>query len=130
MENYLTYEKYQELGGLLPEAPFNLLEMKSRKQLDLYTYNRLMDGIPENIKEDIEMIMFTLVNDNQQVQSSSGLSSETIDGYARSFKDTKESSKSKENEIVSLLSGLKKNGVPLTYRGGVNDNKQIYYPIS
>lgn len=127
---YLTYERYIELGGSLDLMSFNLLEYQSRKQIDYYTHNRLMNGVPEDIEKDIEMVMMTLINDNNAMSSSSNKKSETIDGYSVSYGDNTDNSIKIKNTINSLLSGLSVNGVPLLYAGGVNDNKQFYYPIS
>ena len=133
MENsvkYLTYERYIELGGSLDLMSFNLLEYQSRKQIDYYTHNRLIQGVPEDIEKDIEMVMMALINENNAVSSTSNKKSETIDGYSVSYGDNTENSAKVKNTIISLLSGLSVDGVPLTYAGGLNDNKQFYYPIS
>ena len=128
---YLTFDRYLELGGTLDQMSFNLLEYKSRKQIDLYTFNRLTDGVPEDIKEDIENAMMILINTNNNIQSNvSNKTSETIDGYSVQYKSSKETDTEIGSQIELLLGGLEKDGVPLTYAGGVNDNKQCYYPIS
>ena len=126
---YLTYEKYQELGGELDEAPFTLLEYKSRKQIDKYSYGRLIDGIPEDLTEDIEKAMMCLIEFNLH-NKTSNLVSETIDGYSVSYGDTEENENKIRTLVEDLLEGLEINGVPLTYCGGVNDYKRYYYPIS
>lgn len=133
MENsgkYLTYEDYQDLGGTLNLKSFNLLEFKSRKQLDFYTHNRLVDGIPEDIKKEIELVMFNLIRINSSAEASGNKASESIDGYSVSYGGSQQASVEIKNTIELLLSGLEIDGEPLTYAGGVNDNKRIYYPIS
>jgi len=127
---YLTYTKYKELGGNLSETSFNLLEYKSRKQIDRYTFGRLIDGIPEDIQDDIEKAMMVLIENNQGVDKTSNVTSESIDGYSISYGSGTEIEKVISNLITTLLDGLEKDGVPLLYTGGVNDNKHFYYPLS
>ena len=129
-EQYLTYEDYQALGGTLSLKSFNLLEYKSRKQIDHYTFNRLMNGVPEDIKFDIELTMYNLIRINGNAESTSNKTNESIDGYSVTYGGTQQSSAEVESTIIMLLSGLEIDGEPLLYAGGVNDNKRIYYPIS
>lgn len=126
---YLTYEKYQELGGELEEAPFTVLEYKSRKQIDSYTYGRLISGVPEDIEEQIELAMMTLIKYNE-TNETSNLNSENIDGYSVTYGSAKDNESKIKSLVDELLAGLKKDGTPLTYCGGVNDNKRYMYPIS
>ncbi len=132
MEKYLTYEEYQALGGGLPEAPFNLLEYESRKQIDKYTFGRLMEleEIPEDIRDDIQMCMFVLIEQNNEMNETVTKKSESIDGYSVSFGGVSENDNVIKSKITTLLNGIELNGVPLLYAGGVNDNKRYYYPIS
>jgi hypothetical protein len=132
MEKYLTYEEYQELGGELPEAPFNLLEYEARKQIDKYTFGRLMEleELPEDIADDIKNCMMVLIKQDNEKQTTTAKKSESIDGYSVSFNGSTEYETLTKNTVKLLLNGIKLNGVPLLYTGGVNDNKRIYYPIS
>lgn len=132
MEKYLTYEKYQELGGELDEAPFTLLEYKSQKLIDKYSFNRLVEGVPAEIKEQIELATMNLMTFVEKNDSSinGNLASETIDGYSVSYGGSKEIEEKIKFYVGDLLAGLEVNGVPLTYCGDVNDYKRIYYPIS
>ena len=57
---YLTYDDYEELGGDLPEMPFNLLEFEARRQIDLRTHNRLVDE--EEVPFEVQMCMYNLIN--------------------------------------------------------------------
>lgn len=129
---YLSYEDYQQLGGQLPEASFNLLEFKSRKQIDKYTFGRLIDGVPSEIKDDIDKAMYSLIefNEGTDNQSKTNINSESIDGYSISYGNSTENDIKVKSTIETLLNGLEKDGIPLLYGGGVNDNKFIYYPIS
>ena len=129
MEKYLTYARYKALGGQLAEAPFNLLEYKSQKQIDKYSFGRLIDGVPNDIKEQIEYAVMSLIDFNE-TNKTSNLTSETIDGYSVSYGDTEETENRIKALVDDLLAGLTIDGVPLTYCGGVNDYKRYYYPIS
>lgn len=126
---YLTYKDYKELGGSLDEASFNLLEQKARKQIDHYTFNRLIDGVPANLKNEIDMIMFRLIGMNDNIDKNINKSSESIDGYSVSYGGSTQANKEIEDTIKVMLSGYEVDGVPLLYVGGVNDNKRIYYDI-
>lgn len=126
---YLTYLKYIELGGELEQAPFTVLEYKSRKQIDKYSYNRLVSGVPDNIKDSIELAMMTLIKYNE-TNETSNLNSESIDGYSVSYGSAKDNEDKIKSLVEDLLAGLEKDGTPLTYCGGVNDTKRFYYPIS
>jgi len=128
---YLTYEDYKELGGdsTLDNASFNLLEQKARKQIDHYTFNRLIDGVPANLKDEIDMTMFRLIGMNQSIDRNVNKSSESIDGYSVSYGGSTQANKEIGDTIKVMLSGLEVDGVPLLYAGGVNDNKHIYYNI-
>ena len=42
---YLTYEEYKELGGNLPQMPFNLLEYQAEKKIDMQTKGQSTEKI-------------------------------------------------------------------------------------
>lgn len=50
---YLTYEEYKELGGIVSESAFAMLERKSHRLIDAWTQERIkhMDSVPEEVKE-------------------------------------------------------------------------------
>ena len=101
---YLTYEEYIELGGSeeMGETPFNLLEFKSRRMIDIETFGRLksLEKQPEEIKD----CMFDLI--------------ETIE-YDTLYKDAKAEDKEKyiHSIIISHLTGVIINGEHILYRG-------------
>lgn len=84
---YLTYSEFQELGGNLDQMPFKLLEYQARKEIDLYTKQRLKDI--ETIPEEVKMCDFDLINTLSKYIQEQGFNvnytSETIDGYSKSF---------------------------------------------
>lgn len=123
---YLTYSEYQELGGTLDQMPFNLLEYSSRKEIDLNTKLRLKDV--DDIPNDVKLCMFELINTlNKYVQDSDfnvNYSSESIDGYSKSYataRQIREIVKSKQVELDDIilrdLFGVIVNNEHLIYRG-------------
>lgn len=123
---YLTYSEYQELGGSLTETPFNLLEYQARKEIDLYTKLRLVDL--ETIPQEVKLCVFDLINTLEKyVQDSNfnvNYTSETIDGYSKSYATAGqigEIVKAKQIElddiIMTDLYGLIVNGEHAIYRG-------------
>lgn len=50
---YLAYEEYKELGGIVSESAFALLERKSHRLIDAWTQERIkhMDSVPVEVKE-------------------------------------------------------------------------------
>lgn len=84
---YLTYAEYTELGGSLTELPFNLLEYNARKEIDLNTQRRLVDLA--TIPSDVKMCMYELIDTLKKYVNEAGFNvnytSESIDGYSKSF---------------------------------------------
>lgn len=117
---YLTYEEYVSLGGTLQEMPFNILEFKSRKQIDNLTFNRLINL--EEQKQEVKMCIYDLINTiNQYSNTEQGIkSSESIDGYSVSYKtaDTNELNKIYGKVIRDYLGESKlDDGTPYLYCG-------------
>ena len=105
-KQYLTYNEYVELGGTLNEAPFNILELKARKNIDKYTFGRLID-LDEQINE-VKLCVFELINtlasyEKYQTHDKS-ISSENIDGYSISYNVGGESSlKANLDEMKGII---------------------------
>lgn len=87
---YLTYERYQELGGTLDVTTFNNLEYEAETYIDYATFNRLkkFDTIPEtvercvfNILEKVQNIMNTVSGDEEKA----GIASQSNDGVSISY---------------------------------------------
>lgn len=99
---YLTYQEYQELGGTLEELPFNLLEYECRKIIDRRTLNRL-DG--QEIPQEVKLCEFKMINcvDNYSKTLSSGISSESTDGYSVSYGDNKTLIEAKMDELEDII---------------------------
>lgn len=117
---YLTYSEYQELGGTLEELPFNLLEFECRKIIDEKTQNRLFEQtIPQEVKL-CEFKMINCVNDYSK-SLTSGISSESTDGYSVSYGDNKTLVEAKQSElediVTTALFGVIVNNEHLIYIG-------------
>ncbi len=126
---YLTYTEYKELGGLLEEMPFNLLEFEARQYIDKYTFGRLKNLLSQ--VDEVKLCMYKLINvansyKNLEEQDRA-LASENIDGYSYSYNSTSNSVDSsienvKSNEMSNiirtyLIDCKLEDGTPYLYRG-------------
>ena len=124
---YLTYEEYIALGGTLDIMPFNLLEFEARRQIDIRTFNRIKEDIPQEVKMCVYKLINSInnfANSTNSVANIGNVKSENIDGYSISYISANEISdivKSKENEIEDIirtyLLGVIYNGEHLMYIG-------------
>ena len=116
---YLTYDEYKALGGLLDQTPFNLLEFEARKEIDKYTFNRLVNL--ETQKQEVKLCIYNLINQISYNQANlNGIASESIDGYSISYtsQNTSEISQKTRNIIETYLINCKlSDGTPYLYRG-------------
>lgn len=121
---YLTYSEYINLGGsAIGEMPFNLLEFRTRKEIDDRTYSRLKN-LPTQIQE-VKLCEYEMINSIKKLMdtsSSGNIKSESTDGYSVSYASIDEIVKSHKVEITNLidtyLSECKlDNGIPYLYRG-------------
>lgn len=122
---YLNYEEYCLLGGTLEETPFNILELEAQKNVDKYTFGRLMN-LDEQINE-VKICIFKLIGlldtYNSYETQNKAISSENTDGYSVSYGGASENvSSAKINEtkgiIRTYLAECKlEDGTPYLYRG-------------
>ena len=62
MEQFLTFARYQELGGTLSESDFTQYEILARMKINNLTNNQLLKLEDDNlIWKDIEMLVFTII---------------------------------------------------------------------
>lgn len=116
---YLTFEKYQELGGTLKESAFNLLELEARKLVDKYTYGRLI-SLPTQ-KEETKICVLKLIG--MINENNSTVLSESVDGYSITIMDKKELEKAYKGTITGCLSESKlDDGTPYLYAGKTRRN--------
>lgn len=103
---YLTYPEYMELGGTLDEPLFNILELEAQKNIDKYTFGRLMDL--DNQINEVKICIFKLISlintySSYENQNKS-ISSENTDGYSISYAQATENvSNAKINEVKGII---------------------------
>jgi hypothetical protein len=122
---YLTYEEYRALGGTLDLSSFNLLEFRSRKEIDSRTQGRLKE-LNEQIQE-VKICDYDLINKiNTFIKSENrdrSVSSEHTDGYSVTYNDiNKEFTNQEKIEIAKTIDTYLdecklENGTPYLYRG-------------
>ena len=122
---YLTYSEYKELGGTLDETPFNLLEYEAQKEVDKYTFGRLIDL--ESQAQEVKLCIYKLIemiNSYSSYESQNkSISSENTDGYSISYGQVTENvSKAKMNEIKAIIktylsTSKLEDGTPYLYVG-------------
>lgn len=106
-KHYLTYAGYVQLGGTLEETPFNILELEARKNIDRYTFGRLIDL--ESYSNEVKVCVYRLIElvDSyaKSYEHDKSVSSENIDGYSISYSQASENaSKAKLEEIKGIIS--------------------------
>ena len=116
---YLTYDEYKALGGLLDQTPFNLLEFEARKEVDKYTFNRLVNLETQN--QEVKLCIYSLIGQiNSNKANLKGVASESTDGYSISYtsQNNAEISQKTQNIIDTYLINCKlADGTPYLYRG-------------
>ena len=125
---YLTYEEYQGLGGVIPETPFNLLEFEARRKIDIKTQDRLKGFESDKIPQEVKLCVYSLINSivifSNSMNNAGNIASESTDGYSVSYITTSQisnvvMSKNKELDdiIRTYLLGVVFNGEHLLYAG-------------
>ena len=123
---YLTKQEYIDLGGSsMEDLPFNLLEFRSRKEIDNRTQSRLKN-LDEQIQE-VKLCDFDLINKIEKFINESQRdltkTSENTDGYSVTYSDVSKEFTDIQNKeiratIDTYLSECKlDNGIPYLYRG-------------
>lgn len=125
---YLEFDEYEELGGSLPETPFNILEFEARRKIDERTFGRLK--LLEEQPIEVKMCMFALINSinsyNNAYQNSNNrnVASESVGSYSVSYASgtqIQEIINSKNVEIEEIirtyLMGVVVNGEHILYIG-------------
>lgn len=123
---YLTFTEYKKLGGALDEPPFNISEAKVRKQIDRYTFGRLINL--EQQKQETKLCMFELINtlsnpSSNNASNNKNISSESYPGYSVTYQPiTEEVLKANKSEIKDIIQNYLSeckldDGTPYLYRG-------------
>ena len=111
---YLTFDEYQSIGGSLTENAFNLLEYKSRKEIDKYTFGRLIEL--ETQLQEVKLCVNELIGTFDE--NSSTIKSESVDGYSFTRMTKEELQKSIFNAIKNYLSECElEDGTPYLFNG-------------
>lgn len=125
---YLTYEEYQGLGGVIPETPFNLLEFEARRKIDIKTQDRLKGFESDKIPQEVKLCVYALINSivifSNSMNNAGNIASESTDGYSVSYITASQisqvvMSKNKELDdiIRTYLLGVVFNNEHLLYAG-------------
>ena len=124
---YLTYAQYKALGGTLAETPFNLLEYEARKQIDKYTFGRLINLTSQ--EQEVKLCVYELINYSSNISpaintNNSNVKSENTDGYSISYIDlaSKDGIEANNNRIKDIIytylaNSKLEDGTPYLYRG-------------
>ncbi len=110
---YLTYSEYVELGGTIPEMPFNLLEYEARRKIDIRTQNRLKNIDSEDMPQEVKLCEYAMINSinnysstTSEVANKGNVASENTDGYSVSYLTSAQISeviKSKNAELEDII---------------------------
>ncbi len=133
---YLTYAEYTALvesigGSAIDEMPFNLLEFKCRRRIDIRTQNRLKNINSEDIPQEVKLCEYALINSMSaydetlsNISSNGNVASENTDGYSVSYVSASEISNIVKSEcdelddiINNYLLGVIVNGEHIMYLG-------------
>ena len=120
---YLTYHESQSIGGKLEKMPFNLLEYRARKEVDLCTFNRF-SKISE-YPQELKLCINELISELYSYNSAGNKASESVGSYSVTFDKPVSSEEKKKvgNIIQSYLSNVKVDNIPVLYPGAdINDN--------
>lgn len=120
---YLTYEEYVNIGGVLAEAAFKRNIDRACGMINNATFNRIlsMDKVPAQVKPLCRDLV-DYIDNNMSVQGTVSSKSQSSGGVSESESYT---IKSKEEQLQDiddmicdyLLSVNDDNGTPLLYRG-------------
>lgn len=119
---YLTQAKYEEITNeKLSSSEFVRLEFKSRKAVDLATFNRFKSV--ETYPEELTMLMAELVT-KYNTSLDTGRTVQSV-SYSQGSRSQSETYKLEDSEsvvsdlIMQYLTGVYINDVAVLYRGGV-----------
>ena len=125
MAQYLTYAQYQEWGGSLSEAAFNLAEIRARARIDAMTQGRV--AYMAQVPEQVQAAMMDCINVDSTYSASAQASapvaaSFTTDGYSESYGSAESRTAAIEAQLTAdiqtLLDGVTDDeGVPLLFAG-------------
>ena len=120
---YLTYEKYLEIGGICDSTAFDRNITKATAIIDTETHKRIwdMETIPEQVKELCRDLIELYARNNTSDKvvtshsQSAGAVSESVSYATATQEEVKQTA---ENMVYDYLMSVNDdNGTPLLYRG-------------
>lgn len=101
MEEYITYDEYKELGGLLKESAFSSILRRTQRKLDYYTHNRLHDK--ENIIQEVKEVLVIMIDKLYKEDNGEKVTSFSNGKVSYSFATEKSIDEQIEQLIVEYL---------------------------
>ena len=121
--NYITYDKYVEVGGILDSAAFERYSMRAFSRISQETHNRInaMKIVPGEVLHlcrDLIEYLHNNVNQDKSVLSESQSQGGASESVSYINKSTSDIEKEIEDMICDYLASVSDdNGTPLLYRG-------------
>lgn len=125
MAQYLTYQQYEDWGGMLDEPAFTVAEIKARARIDALTMGRVAHM--REVPEQVQVAMMDIINVDGIYSASAQAAapvaaSFTTDGYSESYGSAESRTAAIEAQLTAsietLLNGITDDdGVPLLYAG-------------
>lgn len=117
---YLTFDEYQEMGGVLDETAFNDLEFEAETYVDWYTFDRLRNetDIPDRVKKCMFHIIKLLNDQITLFSNDSGSSGSSSDSTNKQIASQSNDGVSVSYNIISASEALElaKNDVNQTIK--------------
>lgn len=86
---YLTFNEYSKYSGKVSESAFAALERKSKKKLDYFTQNRLVNATV--ITDQVKECMVEFIDHMSDMESGDKVSSFSNDGVSVTFEKQQKS---------------------------------------
>lgn len=125
MAQYLTYQQYEDWGGMLDEPAFTIAEIKARARIDALTMGRVAHM--REVPEQVQVAMMDIINVDGTYSASAQAAapvaaSFTTDGYSESYGSAESRTAAIEAQLTAsietLLAGVVDDeGTPLIYAG-------------
>ena len=120
---YLTYDEYIEIGGILDSAAFNRYSVRAFSRINQETHNRIskIKNIPDVVKHLCRDLIEYMSNNLSQDKALTSVS-QSQGGASESESYVNKTVNDMDNDISSLIydylaSVTDNNGTPLLYRG-------------
>ena len=120
---YITYDKYKEIGGVLDLAAFSRYSLRASSRIRQETYGRIdkMSAVPNEVKHlcrDLIEYMNNNLNQDKAITSESQSQGGASESVSYVNKDASDVEKEINNIIYDYLASVTDdNGTPLLYRG-------------